>query len=92
MLVNCAAKGLLLRSFSTRRFASSDAKVVIIGAGQYILIEAMHFHCNVVFAGAGGLTAANQLHKSLKRSGKTLSKEDIVIVDPAEYHYYQPGW
>lgn len=45
-----------------------------------------------IWSGAGGLTAVTQLHKSLKKHGKTLAKEDIVIIDPAEYHYYQPGW
>ncbi|KIM29111.1 hypothetical protein M408DRAFT_329118 [Serendipita vermifera MAFF 305830] len=74
MLATRTAKTVSLRSISTRRFASSDAKVVVVGAG------------------AAGLTAVNQLHKSLRKSGKTLAKEDIVIVDPAEYHYYQPGW
>jgi hypothetical protein len=56
----------------------------------YTTIQAIYF--NVACSGAGGLTAVNQLHKSLKKNGKTLTREDIVIVDPAEYHYYQPGW
>lgn len=95
MLANRAAKGLSLRSFSARRFASSDAKVVVVGAGQYRFCSPDPIHATLTWLnhiGAAGLTAVNQLHKSLRKSGKTLSKEDIVIVDPAEYHYYQPGW
>lgn len=74
MLTASIAKRALSRSFSSSRFASSDAKVVVVGAG------------------AGGLSAITQLQKSLKKQGKVLAKEDIVIIDPAEYHYYQPGW
>jgi NADH dehydrogenase FAD-containing subunit len=47
---------------------------------------------NLLASGAAGLTAVSQLHKSLLKHGKTFAKEDIVIVDPAQYHYYQPGW
>lgn len=39
----------------------------------------------IVGAGSGGIAAASSL---LKRD----SKLRIVIVDPAEKHYYQPGW
>lgn len=46
----------------------------------------------VVATGAGGLAAVSQVYNSLKKHGKSLAKEDILIVDPAQYHYYQPGW
>lgn len=41
----------------------------------------------VVGGGSAGLTIGHQL----LRSGK-FSPEDIAIVDPAEWHHYQPGW
>ncbi|KAG9057799.1 hypothetical protein FS842_003874 [Serendipita sp. 407] len=74
MLANRAARTPALRSFSSRRLASTDAKVVVVGAGT------------------AGLTAASQLQRALAKNRKTLAKEDFVIIDPAEYHYYQPGW
>ena len=39
----------------------------------------------IIGAGAAGIAAA----ASLKKRKSTL---DIAIVDPAEKHYYQPGW
>ncbi|MCC5919364.1 MAG: NAD(P)/FAD-dependent oxidoreductase [Cyclobacteriaceae bacterium] len=39
----------------------------------------------IIGAGTGGITVAAQL----KKKDKNLS---IAIVDPAEYHYYQPAW
>lgn len=44
----------------------------------------------VVFvgAGSGGLSAASQLARLPEFSGK----KDILIVDPAKIHYYQPLW
>ncbi|WFD36866.1 eukaryotic sulfide quinone oxidoreductase [Malassezia cuniculi] len=41
----------------------------------------------VVGAGSAGLSVSAQL----LRKG-TFAKDDIAIVDPAEYHHYQPGW
>jgi len=42
--------------------------------------------------GTGGLAAANQIYNRFKAVGKALNAGDIAIIDPAEYHYYQPGW
>jgi len=42
--------------------------------------------------GTGGLAAANQIYNRFKAAGKSLNAGDIAIIDPAEYHYYQPGW
>lgn len=42
--------------------------------------------------GTGGLAAANQLYNRFKAAGKALNPGDIAIIDPAQYHYYQPGW
>lgn len=36
--------------------------------------------------------AANQIYNRFKAAGKTLNAGDVAIIDPAEYHYYQPGW
>ena len=41
----------------------------------------------VVGAGAAGSSISHQL----LRTGK-FNAEDIAVVDPAEYHHYQPGW
>ncbi|KAI7302925.1 hypothetical protein KC315_g15900, partial [Hortaea werneckii] len=41
----------------------------------------------VVGGGSAGLTISNQL----LRTGNFAS-EDIALVDPAEWHHYQPGW
>ncbi|KAL2139666.1 hypothetical protein VTI28DRAFT_4866 [Corynascus sepedonium] len=41
----------------------------------------------VVGGGSAGLTISHQL----LRTGK-FSQDDIAIVDPAEWHHYQPGW
>ncbi|KAL2126524.1 hypothetical protein VTI74DRAFT_757 [Chaetomium olivicolor] len=41
----------------------------------------------VVGGGSAGLTISHQL----LRSGQ-FAPEDIAIVDPAEWHHYQPGW
>ncbi|MCC0178130.1 NAD(P)/FAD-dependent oxidoreductase [Waterburya agarophytonicola K14] len=44
-----------------------------------------HYQIVIVGGGAAGITTAAQL---LKQN----SKLDIAIVEPAEKHYYQPGW
>jgi sulfide:quinone oxidoreductase len=41
----------------------------------------------VVGGGSAGLTISHQL----LRTGK-FAQDDIAIVDPAEFHHYQPGW
>ncbi|EKM55392.1 uncharacterized protein PHACADRAFT_120746 [Phanerochaete carnosa HHB-10118-sp] len=46
----------------------------------------------VVGAGSGGLTVANQIFYRFKAAGKPLNEGDIVVVDGADSHYYQPGW
>jgi hypothetical protein len=96
MLLKPAARNLALRLFSAKRFASSDAKVVVVGAGKpWFLAPQSTLHrvvINPLTLGAAGLTVVSQLHNSLRKHGKTFAKEDIVIVDPAQYHYYQPGW
>ncbi|KAF8520228.1 FAD/NAD(P)-binding domain-containing protein [Hysterangium stoloniferum] len=46
----------------------------------------------VVGGGTGGLTAANQIYNRFAKAGKSLGEGDVVILDSAHYHYYQPGW
>lgn len=41
----------------------------------------------LVGGGSAGLTISHQL----LRSGK-FSQDDIAVVDPADWHHYQPGW
>ena len=41
----------------------------------------------VVGGGTAGLTVSHQL----LRTGK-FAQDDIAVVDPAEWHHYQPGW
>ncbi|EGN93221.1 hypothetical protein SERLA73DRAFT_115948 [Serpula lacrymans var. lacrymans S7.3] len=42
--------------------------------------------------GSGGLNIANQIYDRFKAAGKQLNKGDVLVLDAAEYHYYQPGW
>ncbi|WP_334107413.1 TIGR01244 family sulfur transferase [Methylobacillus sp.] len=44
-----------------------------------------HYQVVIVGAGSAGIATASSL---LARD----SKLDIVVIDPAEIHYYQPGW
>lgn len=64
----------------TRSFAS------VINAPQ--VSSSSHNH-KVVIVGGGsaGITISNQL----LRSGRFTS-QDIALIDPAEWHHYQPGW
>jgi len=65
-----------VRSFAT---ASSSAQPAISPARNHKVV--------VVGGGSAGLTISHQL----LRKGK-FSQDDIAVVDPAEWHHYQPGW
>lgn len=39
--------------------------------------------------GSGGLTVANQIYNRFKAAGKPLNAGDVVVLDAADYHYYQ---
>ena len=41
----------------------------------------------IIGAGTAGITVAAQLRRRLSRE-----EAEIVLLDPAEYHYYQPAW
>lgn len=49
--------------------------------------SARHHKTVVVGGGSAGLTVSHQL----LRSGR-FAQDDIAIIDPAEWHHYQPGW
>jgi sulfide:quinone oxidoreductase len=50
-------------------------------------VSARNHKVVVVGGGSAGLTISHQL----LRSGK-FTQDDIAVVDPAEWHHYQPGW
>ncbi|KAF7338328.1 Pyr-redox-2 domain-containing protein [Mycena venus] len=50
------------------------------------------FKILVIGGGSGGLSVANQIYNRFKAAGKALNPGDVAIVDPADNHYYQPGW
>ncbi|KDQ60863.1 hypothetical protein JAAARDRAFT_204661 [Jaapia argillacea MUCL 33604] len=54
------------------------------GAGKYKVL--------VLGGGSAGLNVANQIYNRFKAAGKALNPGDVAIVDPAEWHHYQPGW
>ncbi|KAF8448000.1 hypothetical protein L210DRAFT_3441698 [Boletus edulis BED1] len=60
------------------RFASSAAKD--------------KFKVVIIGGGAGGLSVANQIYNRFLAAGKRLNHGDIVVLDEAQFHYYQPGW
>lgn len=64
-------------------------KVVVVGAGMYSLDGKWFSSRKSYAAGSGGLTVANQIYNRFKAAGTPLNKEDIAVVDAAEYHYYQ---
>ncbi|KAJ7452466.1 hypothetical protein B0H11DRAFT_2073564 [Mycena galericulata] len=54
--------------------------------------DAAKYKIVVVGAGSGGLSVANQIYDRFKAAGKPLNAGDVAIIDPADNHYYQPGW
>ena len=55
--------------------------------GKRLLIFSIHHtkYC-IIGGGTGGLNTASHLLRS------KIKPTDIRIFEPAEYHYYQPGW
>ena len=62
--------------------------IVVVGAGEEMSVC---FWCSKfqLVAGAGGLTVANQIYDRFKAAGKPLNKDDIAVIDGADFHYYQ---
>ncbi|KAJ6502589.1 FAD/NAD(P)-binding domain-containing protein [Mycena sanguinolenta] len=54
--------------------------------------DASKFKVLVVGAGSGGLSVAHQIYNRFRSAGKPLNPGDVGIIDPADNHYYQPGW
>lgn len=68
------------------QFASvRDKPVTEPGRGGNGPRQPNSYHVVVIGGGAAGIAAASSL---LSRD----SSLEIAVVDPAEYHYYQPGW
>jgi len=92
------AKSISLRSagYATVSEEKHKYKVVVVGAGGLFsaIGNSCYFLTNTFFPliGTGGLAAANQIYNRFKAAGKALNAGDIAIIDPAEHHYYQPGW
>jgi sulfide:quinone oxidoreductase len=85
----------LPRSCLRRASTAADKnsyKIVVVGAGKLILVYFLCFLYIFLSAGSGGLTVANQIYHRFRAAGKPLNIGDIAVVDPALYHYYQPGW
>lgn len=56
-----------------------------------------HYRVLLVGAGAGGLSVASQLrlkHRAqlMENSSQSANQPSIALIDPSEYHYYQPLW
>lgn len=64
--------------FSTARTLATAAPVIPSGRHHKVVL---------VGGGSAGLAISHQL----LRSGR-FSQDDIALVDPAEWHHYQPGW
>ncbi|KAG1741501.1 sulfide-quinone oxidoreductase [Suillus paluster] len=47
------------------------------------------FRVLVIGGGSGGLTVANQIYNRFKAAGRPLNPGDVVVLDAANYHYYQ---
>ncbi|KAF9653090.1 FAD/NAD-P-binding domain-containing protein [Thelephora ganbajun] len=83
---------LSIRSIATRAIQTANS-ASLRSVGYATLSEEKHkYKVVVIGAGTGGLVAANQVYNRFKAAGKPLNPGDIAIIDPAEYHYYQPGW
>jgi hypothetical protein len=88
VLANTASKATAARWASTA--ASKDKyKIVVVGAGVYVLTCTYDQLVQRLFLGAAGLTVANQIYYRFQKAGKSLNNDDIVILDSADYHHYQ---
>ncbi|KAF2250821.1 sulfide,quinone oxidoreductase/flavo-binding protein [Trematosphaeria pertusa] len=76
-------------SCATKRLVAPQAAPAVRHFATVSPVDAASRSHKVVVVGGGsaGLSVSHQL----LRSGK-FAKEDIAVVDPAEWHHYQPGW
>lgn len=69
-------------------------KIVVVGGGMYHNLDLSNRTMSKLFpwryvSGSGGLSVACQISDRFKDVGTPLNKDDIAIVDAADYHYYQ---
>lgn len=80
MLLSCAARAAgrsVIRAPAARNFATASPGIASTRSHKVV----------VVGGGSAGLSISHQL----LRSGKFV-QDDISVIDPAEWHHYQPGW
>ncbi|GJC97733.1 sulfide:quinone oxidoreductase/flavo-binding protein [Colletotrichum higginsianum] len=68
-------------------FAHNSSKLRGLATAAPVTSASRNHKVVVVGGGSAGLTISHQL----LRTGR-FSQDDIAIVDPAEWHHYQPGW
>ena len=86
ILEACSEAGYDLSSIETRLATRARAAAVSAGTDNVVAIErARHHQVVIVGGGSGGIATA----ASLLRRRPDL---DIVIIEPRDRHFYQPGW
>ncbi|KAL2872919.1 hypothetical protein SGCOL_011934 [Colletotrichum sp. CLE4] len=78
---------LASRHGSRAQFAAKTPDIRKLATVAPVSSAARNHKIVVVGGGSAGLTISHQL----LRSGR-FSQDDIAVVDPAEWHHYQPGW
>ncbi|KAE8154868.1 hypothetical protein BDV25DRAFT_82976 [Aspergillus avenaceus] len=73
--------------FSRRVTAATGRSVRNFATAAPVSSTARNHKVVVIGGGSAGLSVSHQL----LHSGK-FNQDDIAIVDPAEWHHYQPGW
>ncbi|TQN65333.1 Sulfide:quinone oxidoreductase [Colletotrichum shisoi] len=68
-------------------FAHNSSKLRGLATVAPVTSASRNHKVVVVGGGSAGLTISHQL----LRTGR-FSQDDVAIVDPAEWHHYQPGW
>ncbi|KAF9731977.1 hypothetical protein PMIN06_000237 [Paraphaeosphaeria minitans] len=77
----------LLRTSGACQKAASAAQTRTFASVAPAAASSRSHKVVVVGGGTAGMTVSHQL----LRTGK-FTQDDIAIVDPAEWHHYQPGW
>jgi NADPH-dependent 2,4-dienoyl-CoA reductase/sulfur reductase-like enzyme len=78
-MASCAARRIVVpQTIPIVRYLATVSPVNTVARNHKVV---------VIGGGSAGLSASHQL----LRSGK-FTKDDIAVVDPAEWHHYQPGW
>lgn len=77
------------RRLASTTTAKDKFKVVVVGAGEILAFSTNPHPLRTSSTGSGGLAVANQIYWRFKDAGKSLNPGDIVVLDAAQYHYYQ---